>query len=225
MLRHRHIHIHVHRTHDNAAFEAQHPRADDGRFGNKAGEHGAWSGSIDPELKLSANTRAAIEDTMHKLSARYPSLAGVRVRAGDWLEGSETLATKSKDAVILNASKWADEAFIAKYAKDWDGCLIDPSPGGVIAHECGHILDGQLLEKLGSRKYNNFLKKQGIDVQAIGNEQTTPYGMENSFEFMAESFAAYHAQHGAPGAHKDIAAAQLATANRLWTAIDKELKK
>lgn len=182
----------------------------------------AWAGVIDPDLKLSSSTRESIEGALKDLAAAYPSLAGIDVRAGDYLEGGETLATKSKTAIILNKSLWQDDKFLAKYEKDWEGALIDGSVRGIIIHESGHILDGQLLDKLGSKKYNAFLDKY---LGQLDTGKTTPYGVENTFEAMAETFTANFMGKGPAGAHKDTQASIMATAKSLWQAADEVLKK
>jgi hypothetical protein len=173
-----------------------------------------WLGKFDGELQLPAEITALITSAMDDLSVRIPSLALININRGDWIEESDVLATKSHNAIYLNESRWRDVNFWANYKKDWDGCMVDPTPYGVIVHEAGHILDGQLLNTLGSKKYNTFLKSYIDDPSNISGEYVSAYGQENIFEFMAESFSCYFFQRCAqPTPFNDF---QLENATRLW---------
>jgi hypothetical protein len=96
MLRHRNIHIYLHRTHDAGSLRAKyddlidrmlrcaadmkgrtgdrewreelHPRADDGRFGNKAGEHEGFTG----EKPTTAEGKTIKDKMRHLLSSGHP---------------------------------------------------------------------------------------------------------------------------------------------------------
>lgn len=184
---------------------------------------GDWNVSFSEDLSdLDAGIKAEITGAMHELVAVYPQLKNIRVVADDTLTHSGSLASKSIDSLRLNKDLWNPE-YLKTYAKEWDGCLIDASPRGVTIHEMGHVLDNQVLNKLGSKKYNALVSKF-TDPENYETYSTTPYGMENHAEFMAESFTAYFLKKGANGAHPDTTKRVLSTADAIWSLMDKHLK-
>jgi hypothetical protein len=187
--------------------------------GLAAAEPSNWTGKIDPDLGLSKADQLTIETALQDLSGQYPSLAKINVTSGDWLDETGGLATKSNTSIYLNKTKINEEGFMEKYAKEWDGAMVDPSLRGIIVHESGHILDGQLREQLGSKKYNAFLDRNLRSDIA----QTTPYGMENDMEFMAESFTTHFLKKTPNGVHPSISALITSTAKSIWDEADKLL--
>lgn len=163
-------------------------------FSSDCQQENKWTGGIDPELNLPDNIKASIEAAMNDLASRFPSLGMIDISRADWIEGTDVLATKSNNSIYLNRLYWTDLDFWEKYKKDWQGALIDPTPYGVIVHEAGHILDGQLQRALGADEYNRFIEAYVNDVGSISGEYTSAYGQENIFEFMAESFSCFYFQ-------------------------------
>jgi hypothetical protein len=181
---------------------------------NPYGDTHAWLGTFDKDLQLPKEIAIQIASAMNDLSIRIPSLSLVNINRADWIEESDVLATKSHNAIYLNKPRWCDVDFWQKYRKDWEGCIVDPTPYGVIIHEVGHILDGQLLGALGSKKYNVFIESYVNDLEKISSEYTSAYGQENIFEFMAESFSCYFLQKCAqPTVFNDF---QLENSMMLW---------
>lgn len=171
---------------------------------------------------LPASIQAEVDKGLAKAVARWPSLAGIRVEAGDperfTGNSSNILATKSKTAISYNGRLFADPSFWPVYVKEWTECAVDPTPAGVIIHECGHVADGQLLDKLGAKRYNLFVARilPGIDLKAISNEFGTPYGQENWPECVAEMFALWVS--GKPLFDNSLGQAQYDNAVRYWSA-------
>lgn len=200
---------------DNAAGSHNYPsgRASVSGDGSHKSSTSPWTGTIDSDLKLDTETHAQVQKTMGELASSYPSLAGINVRRGGFLKGTDTLATKDKSSIALNPDKWENPASLKQWAKDWDGMVADPSVHGIIVHEAGHILDGQAMESLGVKKYNAVLKKHFIDPSSISNEHTTPYGQEHVSEAVAEAFSLHNQnKSGVTG----FDASQRATAKALW---------
>lgn len=184
---------------------------------------GKWEGSLEEGLTSSPEVRATITKAMHDLSDAYPSLRAINVVSGDTLSGSDIFATKSNNSIIFNKEKLNEKGFISKLEKDWEGCRVDSSIYGVVVHEAGHVLDRQVLSDLGSKKYNKLIYDHEASMN--GEKQTTPYGMENHAEFMAESFAAHFQKKPPAGVHPDIGKLIMTTANTLWDQLDKIVKK
>jgi hypothetical protein len=166
---------------------------------------------------------AAAEKMLADLKKEHPQLEKVQIKPLNTETYSEdTLATKSKSAIYLNMEKFNDREFMANYAKEWKGLIVDPTPAGIVRHEVGHILDGALLDKLGSDKYSKLVDKYMPD----GYMHTTAYGMENRWEFMAETYSTYKTgitgfNEGNQKVHKK----NLEVAKGLWTEVLRELDK
>lgn len=173
----------------------------------------AWMGSF--EAQVPDNIAKEIRRAMQDLCREFPTLSHIHIRPQD-VHNEFAMVTKSNTSVYVNEKLFSDE-HLAKHAKEWDGLLVLPTAYGIIVHECGHILDGQLMAKMGARKYNKWLDRWIEDRVGIWNTHTTPYGQESPFEFMAETFSVHFLRHTANGAHVDFQASHLKIADEIWT--------
>ena len=173
----------------------------------------AWMGSFD--VNVTDSVGKEIRRAMKDLCSEFPSLSHIHIKPLennlDWI-----MATKSKTSLYINEKLFVDD-HLSKYAKEWDGMLVEPTAYGIVVHECGHILDGQLLDKMGARKYNKWLDRWIEDRTGIWNTHTTAYGQENSFEFMAETFSVHFLRHTANGVHRDFQTSHQQVADEIWT--------
>lgn len=182
---------------------------------------GAWAGSI--ELDLPLRVRRIVQVTMNKLASDYPSLKAIDVKEGDPTIMENILATKSATAVYLNPHYWMDKGKLKKHQEEWHEAVVDSSIAGVLIHEVGHILDGQVLRKLGSKKYNALIGKYLRDFSGIWNDESpSAYGQENVSEFMAEAFSAYYLNKML--FNNDIGRKSFENCKALWTEMNKFLK-
>ena len=188
--------------------------------GGEGGGASPWQGKL--QVDLPPEVHAQVTHALNDVAKLFPSVAGIGVKDGDWLRGSDTLATKSNNDLYLNTDLWTKPGFFAQYQKDWDGCVVDPSPYGVVVHELGHILAGQALAGLGPRAYNKVLKSAFGDINAISNSETTPYGMENVHEAVAEDFA--QVVYGKPQGNNDLYQKSYDTSVNLWKSLVKGIK-
>ena len=185
----------------------------------------SWMGHI--KMNLPPDIETVVRDTMTRLSKDYPVLASIDILPGDpiVMDASGSLATKSQAAIYLHPHVWLDHGKLKKHAKDWDEAMVDPSIAGLIIHEVGHILDGVVLRKLGSKKYNALLGTFIRDFNGIwGDEAPSAYGQENVFEFIAEAFTAFYQNKHALHHENDLTRRSMDIAKRLWAEFNKVLK-
>lgn len=183
-----------------------------------------WFGAV--KMQLPDDIRNIVEATLHKLAAKYPSIAHIEIREGDAeiMDASGSLATKSNDAVYLHPHIWLDHGKLKKHAQDWHEAMVDPNIEGIITHEVGHILDGQVLRKLGSKKYNALIGKHIRDFSGIYNDESpSAYGQENVYEFLAEAFTAHFMGKHALTLSNDLTKQSLKVCNAIWADFNKVL--
>ena len=162
---------------------------------------------------------------MQALAAAYPSLAHINVTSGDWMVGTDILASKSKTTLQLNPSVW-NPARLAAHADEWTGLMVEPSVPGIVVHEMGHILDGQARDVLGIDAYTELVHRYNPDAytarEAISLEiAPSIYGQEESGEYMAEAFAAHWFDKAADG--YPLQWGGLRTSHALWDELDEIL--
>lgn len=185
-----------------------------------------WLGKFVDMPELPDPVRLAIEATMNRLSADYPSIAHVNVEYGDpeWI--ADALATKSNNILYLNKHYWTNLSEFDKVAKDWHEARVSNDFAGIIIHEVGHILTGQVSDKLGSRKFNNLLEKylgKG-NLNSISNEVSpSAYGQENIFEFTAEAFASFYLGKSALDRENELTLRAVKACREMWEEFNKVL--
>ena len=179
-----------------------------------------WTGQLVDMSELPEPPRVAIEAVMNRLSADYPSIAHLNVEYGDpaWMEN--VLATKSNTAIYLNKKYWNDTAEFDKVAKDWHEARVSNDFAGIIIHDVGHVLAGQVQAKLGSRRFNKLLEKylgEG-NLNSIPNwVSPSAYGQDNIFEFTAEAFASFYLGRHALNHSNDLTLQAVAACRAMWT--------
>lgn len=182
----------------------------------------AWQGHFDIQLPQAVEDE--IRGIMNKLCVDFPSLSHVYVREGDPEIMENTLATKDLKSLILNAHYFRDPEKMRVHFEMWHGLQVEPTLVGTIIHECGHILANQALRNK-PRKFNQLLKTHLEDLSSIGNyESPSPYGQENTSEFLAEAFTAHYLGHGAADKHPDLELPSMAVCNAIWMDMRKLLK-
>lgn len=184
----------------------------------------SWTGKF--EIDLPASVEEIVSNTLNRLSKDYPSIAHIDVRAGDPLIMENwQLATKSHNSLILNPHVWLDHGKLKEHAKEWRSLRVDSSISGIVIHEVGHILESQVLNKLGAKKYNRILESHLRDMSSISNDEApSVYGQEGIFEFLAEAFTAHYLGRVAPDTHPDLGGPALKMCNALWAEFNKVLK-
>ena len=156
--------------------EADHPRDAEGKF------------------SLTAEGAQAHVDT---LASKYPdaSHGGAITVELDDTRGEFAVASHMGGRIVISPSHWVPE-FLEKHAKEWEGMVHDASPQGIVEHEFGHALAGKLEKKIDPEfVYDTVYKWLGVgegESVAISNDQTSIYGQENVFEFLAESFVLFN---------------------------------
>jgi len=183
----------------------------------------SWTGRF--EIELPVSIEGEIKLILTSLSRDYPSISHINVNEGDAeIMGDWQLASKSATALYLNPAVWKDKSKLDKYTKEWHEAMVDPTIQGTIVHEVGHILDGQVLRKLGSKKYNALIVKEIRDVSSIWNDEApSAYGQENVAEFLAEAFAAHYLGKHALERPNDLTVRSLKVCNAIWDQFDKLL--
>ena len=176
-------------------------------------QRGAKPISVEKEIGLSNATERKVTDTLKRLAARFPEVGPVKVQALGYAT-EHVFATKSSGSLKLNPHFWSDDTKLSANAKEWDGLLYDSSVEGVVTHEFGHMMAHRVLNKIGSEKYNQILGKHVSNPLALSSDETTPYGMENTAEFEAESFAIYVG--GKPHIDNELGHKALATSQAFW---------
>jgi hypothetical protein len=190
---------------DAAAFvESEHPREPDtGKFteagGGESGGEVAAAGGEAP-----VHTLSGAQAFIDKLSEQYPIAKRggrfgtegphrVEVRHDDIQ--SDALGSHRGGHVYLSPAMWNEE-FLTKHAKEWEGLVNDSSPEGILTHEFGHMLSHALEEAIDPVTVWNIVRQHlGVGANenmSIRNDQTSPYGQDNVFEFVAEAFTAFH---------------------------------
>jgi hypothetical protein len=165
------------------------------------------------------------QNILNSLGERYPHLKKVKVEISDFIASLDNvLATKSRTKLLLNSKMWNSDAFWESRKKEWDGLISDPSKEGTVLHEIGHILDGQVLDKLGSDKYQELLEKH-IPKGELWNYFTTPYGQEHISEMIAEAFVIREKQIKLPNTREEFQNSILKKSNELWADLDKALSQ
>lgn len=164
------------------------------------------------------------QNILNNLAKRYPHLSNVKVEMFDMsVYGEDLLATKSNTKLLLNPEKWNDSSFWEDRAKVWEGLISDTSKEGTVLHEIGHILDGLVLNKLDSKKYNALLEKH-VPGGALYGDMTTPYGQEHISEMLAEAFVIREKQIRLSGMPDNIQNSILQKSIEIWDDFDKVLK-
>lgn len=177
---------------------------------------------MENSLGLKPDIYQDITRALNFLHAKFPALRALTFEAQEFTGNSTgILATPSMSRIYINV-----EAFNAldvdAYVREWHGLVVDPTPYGVIIHECGHVMDKLLLRKLGAKKYNAFWEKHLVHPSAPSNAYTTPYGQENQSEAAAETFALYVRNKPLPSA---FGRTQLDTAHAVWSEALSTLKQ
>ena len=186
----------------------------------------SWTGKFVDMPDLPEPVKLAIEATLNRLSSDYPSIAHVNVEYGDpeWL--ADALATKSNNVLYLNKHYWTNLSEFDRVAKDWHEARVSNDFAGIIIHEVGHILTGQVADKLGYRKFNKLLEKyvgEG-NLKSISNEVSpSAYGQENIFEFTAEAFASFYLGKSALDRENALTLKAVSACREMWTEFNKVL--
>jgi len=179
----------------------------------------AWRGEFIDLGDLPQQSRQSIEAVLNRLSADYPSVAHLNVAYGDPQAMDGALATKSNNTIYLNQKYWASTSEFDKVASDWEELRVSTDVEGVIIHEVGHVLSGQVLHKLGARKYNQLLEKylgEG-NLSAIPNwVSPSAYGQENIFEFVAEAFTSFYLGRHAIKQPNELTLRAVAACRAMW---------
>lgn len=182
----------------------------------------AWQGHFD--MQLPPAVEEEIRGIMNKLCADFPTLAHVYVREGDPEIMENVLATKDLKSLILNGHYFKDPDKMKAHFETWRGLQVETTLVGTIIHECGHILANQALRNK-PRKFNQLLKLHLRDVSSISNDESpSPYGQENSSEFLAEAFTAHYLGHTSADQHHEFAQSSMSVCNAIWTDMRKLLK-
>jgi hypothetical protein len=165
--------------------------------------------TFDPEVRI----------LLDELIAQYPLVGHVRISA--IALGDHALAITGKNSVLLNADQWTPEV-LARHEKEWDGLVVDSSKRGVVTHEFGHVYFHTMQDIIGFHEAIAIVYRHaGIENenQGIWNYRTvSPYGQENSSEFIAEAFAAYH--FGRASADNEICRSGLSIAYDMWSELE-----
>lgn len=172
--------------------EEDHPRADNGKFGEGSG--GSGSGTFTLEGNVPEQDRAQIEATMRDLSARFP-IGNVRVRfaSGDdaitqYANAQSGDPAAGNQAIHINADAWATAATNGREA-EMAPYLVNSSQTGTLTHEYGHLA-AAAAERAGAQPF----QWEEIDRDFQGGESTfstapSVYALENRYEMSAELFA------------------------------------
>ena len=158
-----------------------------------------------------------IEAIVNPIMARYRNIP-LHISA-TYLD-LEDMAFATGKGMVLNLKYFHREG-IAKWCKEWGGCIVDNTLWGIIAHEIGHYLVKVAEKRTNFRKFHDKIESLVSD----NAYNASPYGQENVGEACAEAFVAYikgsaniypnHAEH------RNIATKQ---ANELWAYINGILK-
>ena len=171
--------------------EAEHPREpESGKFTEGGG--GEAAGGTEAPIHTMEGAQALID----RLSAQYPMAAKdgrVEVRPDD-IGGDHAIGQHRGGHVYLTPKYWNKE-FLDKHNKEFEGIVNDASTEGIVTHEFGHLLHHKIDQLVDPVTVANIIYKHlghdGGNLE-IGNDQTSPYGQENVFEFVAEAFTAFH---------------------------------
>ena len=171
--------------------------------------------TIDPDLPKEFVPE--IWAIVRPIMARYP---GIPLHISATHLDLEDMAFASGKGMVINLKYFHREG-IDKWCKDWDGCVVDNTLWGIIAHEIGHYLVKVAEKRTNFQKFHDKLELLVSD----NAYNASPYGQENVGEACAEAFVAYlkgsaniypnHAHY------RDIATKQ---AIELWTYINGFLK-
>jgi hypothetical protein len=188
----------------------------------KGGLGGKFTGKNISEVRGKNDHKTVAHSRVAELSKKYPEAGSPKVEENE-REGA--LAYRSGNNINLSPKAWTKEG-LEKYAKEWDGMMNDPSVGGVMTHEFGHLLASKLEDKIGFKKFwkivYGHLGYSGKGPLNIVNNQTSAYGAENIFEFMAESFVAYETKKSSAGMFSDHAQK---LADAMWSDLIKTARK
>jgi hypothetical protein len=159
----------------------------------------------DPEGKFALHTMEGAQAFIDKLSEQYPIAKSEQypiqgphrpeVRPDD-IPGVEehSIAQHRGGHIYLTPQYWNKE-FLDKHNKEMEGSMNDSTTEGILTHEFGHLLSHKLEAKIDPITLWNIVYKHlghtGGNL-GISNDQTSPYGAENIFEFIAEAFTHYH---------------------------------
>lgn len=149
-------------------------------------EHGKWT-SGGGDLVNSNEDRTAY---VNSLAQKYlPDNKPVRVEEIAYREGTDILANAGRDSIDINSNKWTPE-FFAQHEKEWDGLSVDPSPQGILTHETGHLL----FARIANTGKSEFKQAEALATQYYNSDKLMPsaYAGENSHEWAAEAFVAFH---------------------------------
>lgn len=160
--------------------EKLHPRDKAGRFGS------GGSVEVHPDL---APIAERVKRVVDELNANYGDHVKF-IKPSSLDPETGPMGHKSIDTIYLNAKKATDPAYMTHHAKEWNGLRVDASLEGIVTHEYGHVVFGH------ARSYN--IDRFNAEVSPISSDLgdgslTTPYGMEDSAEKEAESFATVQA--------------------------------
>jgi hypothetical protein len=174
--------------------ESKHPRDPGGEGGGQFVEKGS---GIRLEGDWSKNPARAqeVQTVADDLAGRYDtSFKRVLVRE---TEEFEQLAGKSNEAIYVSP-RFLDDEFMDDHLRTWKTVSNTSTPADLVAHEFGHILDGELLRRRPDLydRLNAFLDEpvelgdtgRMIPRVQSGLEAPSAYGSENRYEFVAEGF-------------------------------------